>query len=71
MWQYRNYNSVLIYLNTNNTKVFTVIFSGWYDLEEDFPPSILQVFFSFFNGEERKSGFITLPGKGGALLPGE
>ena len=51
--------------------MFTVIFSGWYDLEEDFPPSILQVFFSFFNGEERKSGFITLPDKGEALLPGE
>ena len=59
-------------MNTNNIKVLTVIFSGWYDLEEDFTPSILQVFFLFFfNGEEIKSGFITLPGKGGTLLPGE
>lgn len=43
-----NYNSVLIFMNTDNTKVFTVIFSGWYDLEEDFSPSILQVFFLSF-----------------------
>ena len=40
-------------MNTNNIKVLTVIFSGWYDLEEDFTPSILQVFFLFFLMEKK------------------
>ena len=54
MWQYRNYDSVLIHMNTDNTKVFTVIFSGWFDLEEDFSPSILQVFFLSFLMEKKE-----------------
>ena len=28
-----NYNNILLHININNTRILTVIFSGWYDVK--------------------------------------